>query len=209
MDNTADAFDGMVYSVGGFDSGLTFLDDLYRLRPSHRHVESDRLDERREGEAGSCVRRRPALCGRWLGHHRQPVRSWRSTTRRATLVTGRRCARRLCGGFAVALDGQLYVIGGCQDPRCGATDVLRLRPSRRQLVAGGAVPRADLVDALRGDRRLDLLRRRCQRLGRRELQRAMSTTRPPTAGRRSPTFRRRSGAAASWPPTTCCWCRAG
>ena len=34
MDNTADVFDGKVYSVAGLDSGLTFLDDLFVYDPA-------------------------------------------------------------------------------------------------------------------------------------------------------------------------------
>ena len=99
MDNLADAHDGLVYSVGGFD-GANNLAVRGRLRPApptRWDAIADMAD--RAGEAHRRVHRRPALRGRWLGQRRcRSCPSWRSTTPPPTpgppAPTGRARGRR-------------------------------------------------------------------------------------------------------------------
>lgn len=122
MDNTADAFEGLVYSVGGFDGGANI---------NQAFVYDPNTDTWSEIASMSAVREKPAaafvdgllyVVGGWdevggtvgsLEIYDPGSDSWSE---------GAEVPAAYAAATAVAHDGLLYVIGGCTD-FCGVTDV--------------------------------------------------------------------------------------
>ncbi len=166
MDSTADAFDGLVYSVGGFDGGINVA-DAYVYDPDHRLVEPDRLDGLRPGEAGGGLHRRPALRGRRWDNSGDTVPALEIYDPATdTWSTGADVPNRIRGGVGRGARRSALRDRRMSRTSCGSTDVFVYDPAGDTWSTGGAVPGADLVGPLRRDRRFDLLRRRCQRRGR-------------------------------------------
>jgi N-acetylneuraminic acid mutarotase len=131
VDNTADAFDGLVYSVGGVDNDINFLTDAYVYDPGTNSWSSiASLSEARAKPAAAFVDGLLYVVGGWnldgtpvgmLEIYDPGTDSW---------TTGAPVPEARASGVGVALDGQFYVIGGCVDGFCApSSEVFRYDPA--------------------------------------------------------------------------------
>ncbi len=171
MDNTADVFDGKVYSVAGIDGALSFLDDLFVYDPAaDTWTQLASLSIAREKPAAAFVDGLLYVTGGWdsLGGNVSALEIYDPATDTwsagADVPAAYAAAATVCPGRAAVPDRWLHVDLWLHR-RVG------LRPGRRHVVAGGALSGADVVGRVRRHRRADLLRWRRQRFGRRERQR--------------------------------------
>jgi N-acetylneuraminic acid mutarotase len=122
MDNTADAFDGKVYSVGGFDGGAN-LNLAFAYDPgTDTWGEIASMSEVREKPAAAFVDGLLYVVGGWddVGGTVGTLEIYDPGS--DTWSTGAEVPAAYAAATAVAHDGLLYVIGGCTD-FCGVTDV--------------------------------------------------------------------------------------
>jgi subtilisin family serine protease/N-acetylneuraminic acid mutarotase len=122
MDNTADAFDGKVYSVGGFDGGAN-LNLAFVYDPgSDTWSEIASMSEVREKPAAAFVDGLLYVIGGWddVGGTVATLEIYDPGS--DTWSTGADVPAAYAAATAVSHDGLLYVIGGCTE-FCGVTDV--------------------------------------------------------------------------------------
>lgn len=128
MDNTAATWNGLVYSVGGFD-GSTSVSFGYKLDPAlNVWTPISPLSAARQKPAAVFIDGLLYIVGGWdsngsvtneLAIYNPEMDSWRAG---APSIAG------YAASSAVSLDGKLYVIGGCGSDFCGVPDVYRYDP---------------------------------------------------------------------------------
>ncbi len=139
MDSTADAFDGLVYSVGGFDGGNNVADANVYDPDSDSWSPIASMGFEREKPAAAFVDGLLYVVGGWdAGGATVPALEIYDPAT-DTWSTGADVPTAYAAGTAVALDGQLYVIGGCQDA-CGSTDVFVYDPAGDSWSEAAAYP---------------------------------------------------------------------
>jgi N-acetylneuraminic acid mutarotase len=122
MDNTADAFDGKVYSVGGFD-GNSNVSNAYVYDPgSNSWSAIASMAGAREKPAAAFVDGKLYVVGGWDNNGNPDPKLEIYDPSSDSWSTGASIPTAYAASAAVALDGKIYLIGGCQSA-CGTTDV--------------------------------------------------------------------------------------
>jgi N-acetylneuraminic acid mutarotase len=139
MDSTADAFDGKVYSVGGFDGGANLNVAFVYDPDTDSWAEIASMSEVREKPAAAFVDGLLYVVGGWddTGGTVGTLEIYDPET--DTWSTGAEAPAAYAAATAVAHDGLLYVIGGCTD-FCGVTDVYVYDPGTDAWSAAAPYP---------------------------------------------------------------------
>lgn len=128
QDNTAATYNGLVYSVGGYD-GASILNSVYSYNPTtNAWTTRPSLAYARQKPAAAFVGDKLYVVGGWSdsGNPVTNLEVYSPTTN--VWVPGLAAPKAYAASAAAALNGHLYVIGGCDASSCGKTDVWRYDP---------------------------------------------------------------------------------
>ncbi|HEX6475126.1 MAG TPA: carboxypeptidase regulatory-like domain-containing protein, partial [Candidatus Limnocylindria bacterium] len=121
MDSTADAFDGLVYSVGGTDGGSNLASGFVYDPGSDSWSPIADMALEREKPAAAFVNGLLYVLGGWDSGGSISTMLEIYDPDSDTWTTGADAPAAYSAGAAVALDGLLYIVGGCSSDTCGTT----------------------------------------------------------------------------------------
>ena len=159
LDNTADEYQGLVYSVGGWDGTLA-SNAAYVYNPE-RNTWSPiaRMNSARQKPAAAFVDGLLYVVGGWDEYGNPDALLEIYDPASGTWPGPAPVPKAYAAATGVGLDGVLYVIGGCDAYICGSSDVYRYNPATNTWSSLCYLPRVHLLERLCCHRWADLLHR--------------------------------------------------
>lgn len=140
MDNSADAFHGKAYSVGGYNGSAT-VKSAYVYDPgSGNWLAIAAMADAREKPEAAFVNDKLYVVGGWSasGYPDDKLEIYDPDTN--SWSTGASVPFALAAGAGVSLNGQFYVIGGCDNVSCGYDYAYRYDPGSNTWSSIAAYP---------------------------------------------------------------------
>ncbi len=140
MDNSADAFNGKAYSVGGYNGSATVTDTYVYDPGSGNWLALAAMADAREKPEVAFVNGKLYVVGGWSasGYPDDKLEIYDPATN--SWSTGAPVPFALAAGVGVSLNGQFYVIGGCDNVSCGYDYAYRYDPGSNTWSSIAAYP---------------------------------------------------------------------